>query len=133
MELLTLCDLDDILMITQVVIFCNTKRKVDWLTEKMREVNFTIQHLFIYAPSIQFQQTLVAGVAMEFNCVNEMDIELTLNEILLMLKLTDQVKTLIESNVSPQKENTQIPKKIVHIEQKTSVDKKSIDDSGVGS
>ncbi|XP_076384539.1 eukaryotic initiation factor 4A-III-like isoform X2 [Megalopta genalis] len=36
----TLCDLYDILTITQAVIFCNTKRKVDWLTEKMREANF---------------------------------------------------------------------------------------------
>jgi len=31
----TLCDLYDTLTITQAVIFCNTKRKVDWLTEKM--------------------------------------------------------------------------------------------------
>uniref|UniRef100_A0A2R8ZJD1 RNA helicase n=1 Tax=Pan paniscus TaxID=9597 RepID=A0A2R8ZJD1_PANPA len=37
----TLCDLYDTLTITQAVIFCNTKRKVDWLTEKMREANFT--------------------------------------------------------------------------------------------
>jgi hypothetical protein len=28
----TLCDLYDTLTITQAVIFCNTKRKVDWLT-----------------------------------------------------------------------------------------------------
>lgn len=27
---------------TQAVIFCNTKRKVDWLTEKMRQNNFTV-------------------------------------------------------------------------------------------
>lgn len=38
----TLCDLYDTLTITQGVIFCNTKRKVDWLTEKMRENNFTV-------------------------------------------------------------------------------------------
>merc|ERR1712168_109220 len=38
----TLCDLYDTLTITQGVIFCNTKRKVDWLTEKMREANFTV-------------------------------------------------------------------------------------------
>jgi ATP-dependent RNA helicase len=38
----TLCDLYDTLTITQAVIFCNTKRKVDWLTEKMRESNFTV-------------------------------------------------------------------------------------------
>ena len=38
----TLCDLYDTLTITQAVIFCNTKRKVDWLTAKMREANFTV-------------------------------------------------------------------------------------------
>ncbi|CAN0909872.1 Eukaryotic initiation factor 4A-3 [Linum grandiflorum] len=38
----TLCDLYDTLTITQAVIFCNTKRKVDWLTEKMRSSNFTV-------------------------------------------------------------------------------------------
>jgi len=38
----TLCDLYDTLTITQAVIFCNTKRKVDWLAEKMREANFTV-------------------------------------------------------------------------------------------
>jgi len=38
----TLCDLYDTLTITQAVIFCNEKRKVDWLTEKMRKNNFTV-------------------------------------------------------------------------------------------
>ena len=38
----TLCDLYDTLTITQAVIFCNTKRKVDLLSSKMREANFTV-------------------------------------------------------------------------------------------
>ncbi|CAI0378098.1 unnamed protein product [Linum tenue] len=41
----TLCDLYDTLTITQAVIFCNTKRKVDWLTEKMRSSNFTVSSM----------------------------------------------------------------------------------------
>jgi len=41
----TLCDLYDILTITQAVIFCNTKKKVDWLTAKMREANFTVSSM----------------------------------------------------------------------------------------
>jgi ATP-dependent RNA helicase len=41
----TLCDLYDTLTITQAVIFCNTKRKVDWLTEKMRSNNFTVSSM----------------------------------------------------------------------------------------
>lgn len=38
----TLCDLYDTLTITQAVIFCNTKQKVDWLAEKMKEAHFTV-------------------------------------------------------------------------------------------
>ncbi|GME90664.1 unnamed protein product [[Candida] boidinii] len=38
----TLCDLYDSLTITQAVIFCNTKKKVDWLTENLRKANFTV-------------------------------------------------------------------------------------------
>merc|ERR1711904_487593 len=38
----TLCDLYDTLTITQAVIFCNTKKKVDWLTDRMRKSNFTV-------------------------------------------------------------------------------------------
>ncbi|KAJ1565875.1 RNA helicase, partial [Nowakowskiella sp. JEL0078] len=41
----TLCDLYDTLTITQAVIFCNTRKKVDWLTEKMRESNFTVSSM----------------------------------------------------------------------------------------
>lgn len=38
----TLCDLYDTMTITQAVIFCNTRQKVDWLAEKLRENNFTV-------------------------------------------------------------------------------------------
>merc|ERR1712072_310505 len=38
----TLCDLYDSLTITQAVIFCNTRRKVEWLVEKLRQNNFTV-------------------------------------------------------------------------------------------
>jgi ATP-dependent RNA helicase len=38
----TLCDLYDTLTITQAVIFCNTRQKVDWLAGKMREHHFTV-------------------------------------------------------------------------------------------
>jgi translation initiation factor 4A len=41
----TLCDLYETLTITQAVIFCNTRRKVDWLTEKMMERDFTVSAL----------------------------------------------------------------------------------------
>ncbi|KAI3880599.1 hypothetical protein MKX03_037471 [Papaver bracteatum] len=38
----TLCDLYETLAITQSVIFINTRRKVDWLTEKMRSRDHTV-------------------------------------------------------------------------------------------
>jgi ATP-dependent RNA helicase len=38
----TLCDLYDTLTITQAVIFCNTRKKVDWLTEHMQKAHFTV-------------------------------------------------------------------------------------------
>lgn len=41
----TLCDLYDTLTITQAVIFCNTRRKVDWLAAKMVEANFTVSSM----------------------------------------------------------------------------------------
>jgi translation initiation factor 4A len=41
-KLETLCDLYETLTITQSVIFANTRRKVDWLTEKMRAKDFTV-------------------------------------------------------------------------------------------
>ena len=38
----TLTDLYDTLTITQAVIFVNTKKKADWLTDKLRAANFTV-------------------------------------------------------------------------------------------
>lgn len=38
----TLSDLYETVTITQAVIFCNTKKKVDWLTQKLSERDFTV-------------------------------------------------------------------------------------------
>lgn len=38
----TLSDLYETVTITQAVIFCNTRRKVDWLTEKLQSREFTV-------------------------------------------------------------------------------------------
>lgn len=48
----TLCDLYETLTITQAVIFCNTRRKVDWLTEKMRGRDFTVSAMVSRRESI---------------------------------------------------------------------------------
>jgi len=41
----TLCDLYDTLTITQAVIFCNKKSKVEWLAKEMRLANFTVSFM----------------------------------------------------------------------------------------
>lgn len=41
----TLCDLYDTLTITQSVIFCNKRNKVEWLAKKMREANFSVSYM----------------------------------------------------------------------------------------
>uniref|UniRef100_A0A8C2K615 RNA helicase n=1 Tax=Cyprinus carpio TaxID=7962 RepID=A0A8C2K615_CYPCA len=42
-KMLVLDEADE--MLNKAVIFCNTQRKVDWLTEKMREANFTVSSM----------------------------------------------------------------------------------------
>lgn len=44
-KLETLCDLYETLTITQAVIFCNTRRKVDWLNEQMTRRDFTVSSM----------------------------------------------------------------------------------------
>jgi translation initiation factor 4A len=41
----TLCDLYETLTITQAIIYANTRRKVEWLSEKMGERDFTVSSL----------------------------------------------------------------------------------------
>merc|ERR1719223_640382 len=41
----TLCDLYETLTITQAIIYCNTRRKVDWLTDKMTQRDFTVSSM----------------------------------------------------------------------------------------
>jgi translation initiation factor 4A len=41
----TLCDLYETLTITQAIIYCNTRRKVDWLTEQMNGKDFTVSSM----------------------------------------------------------------------------------------
>merc|ERR1711893_92807 len=57
----TLCDLYETLTITQAVIFCNTRRKVDWLTEKMHSRDFTVSAMvsFFFQDFIQSSNNLL--------------------------------------------------------------------------
>jgi translation initiation factor 4A len=44
-KLETLCDLYETLTITQAIIYCNTRRKVDWVAENMRAKDHTVSCL----------------------------------------------------------------------------------------
>lgn len=41
----TLCDLYQTLSITQCIIYCNSRRKVDWLADRMQREDFTVSSL----------------------------------------------------------------------------------------
>jgi len=41
----TLCDLYSTLTITQAIIYCNLRRKVDWLTDQMQKKDFTVSSM----------------------------------------------------------------------------------------
>jgi len=56
----TLCDLYDTLTITQAIVFCNTRRKVDWLCEKMRKANFTVDAIHGDLQQTERDQTLIS-------------------------------------------------------------------------
>ena len=97
---------------------------------------------FIYAPCIRFKQTLVAGTAMEFNCVNEMNIEMTLKELALFINFGERVRKIlkviqppiiVELNKNEKKESTldDVIEIFPHFEKRKTFEKKSFDDSGV--
>lgn len=44
-KLETLCDLYETLTITQAIIYCNLKKKVDWLKDKMGQRDFTVSSM----------------------------------------------------------------------------------------
>lgn len=60
----TLCDLYETLTITQAVIFCNTRRKVEWLTEKMHARDFTVSSIVSALPVITSRQRLPLSAAL---------------------------------------------------------------------
>lgn len=100
---------------------------------------------FIYAPCIRFKQTLVAGSAMEFNCVNEMNIEVTLKELALLMNIGERMRKIIKdlqpevvvtSDMKYERKETNhvddINEVLPHFEKRKMFEKKSID-SGVES
>jgi len=70
----TLCDLYDTLTITQAVIFCNTRKKVEWLTEKMREANFTVISMHGEMPQNEREEITKAFRSAEYRVLITTDV-----------------------------------------------------------
>jgi translation initiation factor 4A len=56
-KLATLCDLYESITITQAIIYCNTRRKVDWLTDKMKQADFTVSAM--HGEMVQAERELI--------------------------------------------------------------------------
>lgn len=65
-KLETLADLYETVTITQAVIFCNTRRKVDWLTEKLRAREFTGEFHFVLNMKTCMQQLLTRSLSLRY-------------------------------------------------------------------
>jgi len=70
----TLCDLYDTLTITQAVIFCNTRRKVDWLKEQMTQANFTVVSMHGEMPQEEREEVMKKFRAGEFRVLITTDV-----------------------------------------------------------
>lgn len=99
----------------------------------------------IYAPCIKFKQTLIAGTAMEFNFVNDLNVEMDMKEIALFINIVERIGNILKV-LQPKIENerkTSIIKKETKVnemsepfpifEKRKMFEKKSVDDSGVES
>lgn len=94
---------------------------------------------FIYAPCIKFKEVVIAGAAIEINCIENMNIVLSLEQIMLFIDLSRKLKAIgsaLEVNEcntvnSKETDSKNIPMRVTKT--KRFFDKKSVDDSGVAS
>eukprot|EP01129_Flabellula_baltica_P017409 TRINITY_DN963_c0_g2_i1.p1 TRINITY_DN963_c0_g2~~TRINITY_DN963_c0_g2_i1.p1 ORF type:complete len:400 (+),score=85.09 TRINITY_DN963_c0_g2_i1:44-1243(+) len=70
----TLCDLYDTLTITQAVIFCNEKKKVNWLTRKMTEANFMVVAMHGDMPQEERESITEAFRSLEYRVLITTDV-----------------------------------------------------------
>jgi ATP-dependent RNA helicase len=70
----TLCDLYDTLTITQAVIFCNTKKKVNWLTRKMTEHNFMVVAMHGDMPQEERESIMESFRSLEYRVLITTDV-----------------------------------------------------------
>lgn len=117
--------------------------------------NFKLNTIFkdmkfslIYAPCIKFKQTLVAGTAIEANFVTDLNIDVNLKELALFLNISNyitSIKSLLKTSTviegqpteNQQHQDESIQEEISEIfhfdKRKPCFEKKSFDDSGIGS
>ena len=67
-KLATLCDLYESLTITQAIIYCNTRRKVNWLTDKMKQNDFTGTYIYKYVFILKTQYIFVIVIYIYSKC-----------------------------------------------------------------
>lgn len=56
----TLCDLYSSISITQAIIYCNSRRKVEWLQEKLNERDFTVSYIHSEMKSEDRKNTMMS-------------------------------------------------------------------------
>lgn len=54
----TLTDLYETLTVTQAVVFCNTKQKVEWLASKLREGGFSVSYMHGDMPQLEREEIM---------------------------------------------------------------------------
>lgn len=75
----TLTDLYDTLTITQAVIFCNTRAKVEWLAQKMLEANFTVRGFLVLPPSSHWVSFRYRSAGCMVTCLRKRETKLWLS------------------------------------------------------
>ncbi|KAJ3305246.1 translation initiation factor eIF4A [Kappamyces sp. JEL0829] len=103
----TLCDLYDTVTVAQAVIFANTKRKVDWLTEMMRSRDFTVSALMSKSASTSLAEvrrnpflSLVLCLAFLSLCFALLGVVMTQIEVNAQLQATSSAVDLASLRVS---------------------------------
>ncbi|KAG5675172.1 hypothetical protein PVAND_005097 [Polypedilum vanderplanki] len=87
---------------------------------------------FIYAPCIKFKIVIVAGAAIEINCIENMNILTSLEQMILFIDLGNQMKNIADTfSVSDDKKSLNTA--TIKVKPKKFYDKKSFDDFGVAS
>eukprot|EP01130_Rhizamoeba_saxonica_P013930 TRINITY_DN59_c0_g1_i1.p1 TRINITY_DN59_c0_g1~~TRINITY_DN59_c0_g1_i1.p1 ORF type:complete len:231 (-),score=56.39 TRINITY_DN59_c0_g1_i1:26-718(-) len=70
----TLCDIYQTINVTQAVIFCNTRNKVEWLAEKMTKANFVVLSMHGEMPQEERDAIMQSFRALEYRVLITTDV-----------------------------------------------------------